>query len=73
MAIRIRWIDGVTVALCAAKTSPVVGDIYLDDNAHYALSTKFHVDWVEEGVITIEEDLADEKIKKLMLAEELKG
>ena len=67
MAIRIRKVNGTTVALCAAKTLPVKDDVYLDDNAHYALSTKFHVDWVEEGIITIEEDLADEEIKRLML------
>lgn len=73
MAIRIRWIDGHVVALCAAKTSPKEGDIYLDDSIHHALSTKFDVDWRNEGLIIFKGTLVDEKIKKLMLAEELKG
>ena len=68
MAIRIREIEGHTVALCAAKTKAKEGDIYLDDGAHHALSTKFGVDWVSEGRFT--EDLADDIIKDLMLKEE---
>lgn len=68
MAIRIRKVDGITTALCAAKTIPDKDDIYLDDSAHHALSTKFGVDWVREGFLT--KDLADEKIKKIMLDEE---
>ena len=65
MAIRIRKINGTTVALCAAKTFPEKDDIYLDDPAHHALSTKFGVDQVNEGLL--EKDLADERVKKLML------
>ena len=68
MAIRIRKIDNITIALCAAKTSPELGDIYLDDNIHHALSTKFGVDFKAEGFLS--NDLADEKIKNLMLAVE---
>lgn len=45
MAIRIRTINGTTVALCAAETDPVDGDIYIDDSAHYALAAKFCLDW----------------------------
>jgi hypothetical protein len=69
MSIRIRKIQGHTVALCAAKTNPEIGDIYLDDNAHYALSTKFMVDfestghWVDPPV--------DETVKALMLKAEV--
>lgn len=44
MAIRIRVVDGVTVALCAAKSVPKEGDVYLDDNIHYALTVKFMAD-----------------------------
>ena len=66
MAIRIRNIKNRTVALCAAKTFPQAGDIYLDDSVHHALSTKFSVDWVEEG--RLKKDLADDEIKFLMLA-----
>ena len=68
MSIRIREINGHTVALCAAKTEAKQGDIYLDDNAHHALSTKFGVDWVSEG--WLDDDLADDDIKELMLKEE---
>ena len=71
MAIRIRNIDGSIVALCAAKTKAKAGDIYLDDNVHHALTTKFGVDWVSEG--RLDDDLADEIIKKLMLKEESNG
>ncbi len=68
MAIRIREIEGKTVALCAAKTKAKERDIYLNDCVHHALTTKFGVDWVSEGRLI--EDLADETIKDLMLKEE---
>ena len=71
MAIRIRKVNGTTVALCAAKTTANKNDIYLDDAAHHALSTKFGVDWVGEGFL--EKDLADEQIKKIMLEMENGG
>ncbi len=51
MAIRIRIINGITVALCAAETIAKPRDIYLDDNAHHALSTKFAIDWEFEGLL----------------------
>lgn len=71
MAIRIREVEGEVIALCAAKTKAKAGDIYLDDRAHHALSTKFGVDWVSEG--RLKDDLADDIIKKLMLKEESNG
>ncbi len=71
MSIRIREIEGKTVALCAAKTKAQEGDIYLNDSIHHALSTKFGVDWVTEGRFS--EDLADDIIKDLMLKEEATG
>lgn len=70
MSIRIREINGHTVALCAAKTKVKKGDIYLGDGIHHALTTKFGVDWVSEGRLV--EDLADDIIKDLMLKEERK-
>ena len=73
MAIRIRKVNGTTVALCAAKTSPKKNDLYLDDSMHHALSTKFYVDWIEEGLITYKGDLANPKVKKLMLDIERKS
>ncbi len=45
MAIRLRTVGDVRVALCAAETDPRVGDIYLDDGDHYALAAKFSRDW----------------------------
>ncbi|MER9769012.1 hypothetical protein NKJ09_23440 [Mesorhizobium sp. M0189] len=45
MAIRIRTVDSVRVALCAAETDAMAGDVYLDDNDHYALAAKFRLDW----------------------------
>jgi hypothetical protein len=51
MAIRLRNVNGLTVALCAAETDYQVGDTYLDDAEHHALSTKFALDWQSEGLI----------------------
>ena len=45
MSIRIRTVNGTTVALCGYETDAMPGDIYLDDNAHYALTAKFVQDW----------------------------
>ena len=51
MAIRLRTINGEMIALCAAKSVPKEGDIYFDDNAHYALMIKFGRDFAEsDGV-----------------------
>ena len=49
MAIRLRKVDNILIALCAAETDEVDGDIYLDDNTHYALSMKFARDWEVSG------------------------
>lgn len=45
MAIRIRKVGGVTVALCAVESDKKAGDTYLDDTQHAALATKFALDW----------------------------
>ena len=45
MAIRLRTVDGVRVALCAFETDPMPGDVYLHDGEHYALAAKFRRDW----------------------------
>jgi len=55
MAIRIRKINGKTVALCAAKTNQRPNDIYLDDAIHHALSRKFEADFIREGFYLREE------------------
>lgn len=49
MAIRLRTVatpDGpIRVALCAVESDLRPGDVYLDDNDHYALAAKFSRDW----------------------------
>ena len=45
MAIRIRTVNGVTVALCAARSMPKPRDLYLDDAMHEALAQKFFRDY----------------------------
>lgn len=45
MAIRLRTVGGIRVALCAAETDAIAGDLYLDDSDHYALAAKFRHDW----------------------------
>jgi len=49
MAIRIRRVDGVTVAICAARSVEKAGDVYLDDGQHSALYEKFADDFRSEG------------------------
>ena len=51
MAIRVRRVDGTLVALCAAKTDEVDGDIYLNDEVHYALSQKYWRDYEEIDIV----------------------
>ena len=51
MAIRLRTVNGVRVALCAVESDPMPGDVYLDDGDHHALSTKFGLDWQSMGFI----------------------
>lgn len=41
MSIRLRRVGGVLVALCAARSLPRDGDVYLDDEQHYALTMKY--------------------------------
>ena len=45
MSIRIRTVNGVRVAICAAVCPPLSGDLYLDDADHYALARKFSADY----------------------------
>lgn len=49
MAIRIRKVDGILVALCAARSVEKDGDVYLDDGQHMALAEKFTEDFHSEG------------------------
>ena len=65
MAIRIREVDGHWVAVCAAKVKVRRGDIYLNDNLHHALTTKFAIDHERP-------EIADPVIMRLMKEEESK-
>lgn len=51
MAIRIRKVENVVIAVCAAETKPQDGDIYLDDVAHQALGMKFWDDFGRMGFL----------------------
>lgn len=51
MAIRIRRVDGVLVALCAAKTEPMKGDQYIDDEVDHAIRIKLDLDLEAEAVL----------------------
>ncbi len=50
MSIRIRTVGDTRVALCAAETDELPGDLYLDDADHYALAAKFAKDWQGQAV-----------------------
>lgn len=53
MAIRLRRdANGEWVALCAAETDPLEGDVYLGDGQHYALTLKYLRDWEKSGLLT---------------------
>ena len=41
MAIRLRWINNRWIAICAARSVPKEGDLYIDDGQHHALGSKF--------------------------------
>lgn len=56
MAIRVRVVDGLTIACCAAETDEEPGDLYLDDAVHYALAAKFARDWRGRGFDVVYED-----------------
>ncbi len=49
MAIRIRTVDGILVAICADKSPEKPGDIYLDYGTHHALAVKFARDFHSLG------------------------
>lgn len=45
MAIRVRQVNGIMIALCAVESDPKEGDLYLDDAVHSALVTKLSEDY----------------------------
>ena len=57
MAIRLRTVNGVRIALCAVESDPKPGDVYLDDADHYALAAKFCQDWQGQVISWSYEDI----------------
>jgi hypothetical protein len=49
MAVRLRTVNGVRIALCAVESDAEPGDMYLDDADHYALAAKFRRDWAGQN------------------------
>ena len=72
MAIRIRSTGSGYIALCAAKSKALNGDIYLNDGIHTALTTKFRKDFISEGLIFPPSEITEEEIVRLV-AENTKG
>ncbi len=70
MAIRLREINGFMIALCAVESDPKKGDIYLDDNAHHALTTKFSEDFRSMGYVS--KDISDTVLVELMKKEKVR-
>ena len=50
---RLREIDGTLVALCAAKTKPQSGDVYIDDRQDHATRVKLERDFDSEGLMKV--------------------
>ena len=65
MAIRIRKVGNITIALCAAHSIAHPGDIYLDDTIHHALTNKFTRDFQEEGFLSTDFNPEDTDLVKL--------
>jgi hypothetical protein len=65
MAIRLRRVDGFLIAVCAARTVHQPGDLYLDDEAHQALASKFGQDFNNEGFGDYPEDEAHNLLRDL--------
>jgi hypothetical protein len=53
MSIRLRTVNGVRVAVCAARSVEKPGDLYLDDADHHALAEKFTRDFGSEGRLSL--------------------
>lgn len=51
MGLRIRSVDGATVALDAGKSCPEPGDLYLDDLQTAALRVRFDLEFSGAGLM----------------------
>jgi hypothetical protein len=74
MAIRIRSVNGETVALCAARSIEKDGDIYLDDGQHHSLSAYYtHLLMAETGLELADYDMEDADEAESSIISELSG
>ncbi len=58
MAIRLRMVGDIAVAICAAHSEPKPDDIYLDDKWHYAISQKYWRDYDEIDIVDEDNNVA---------------
>lgn len=70
MSIRVRVVDGCTIAVCAARSVPKPGDLYLDDAVHRALSIKFDLDFASMNFLARPPVYAESEEARLMEREE---
>jgi len=56
MAMRLRYINDVLVALCATETKAEPNDVYIDDVQDHAIRIKVERDFIQEGLIKERED-----------------
>ena len=64
MSIRIRSINGIFVALCAAEVDEAPFDNYLGESEHHALFQKFLRDFKAEGLLN---QAGEERIERAQL------
>lgn len=64
VSIRIRTVNGVRVALCAARSVAKPGDVYLDDADHHALMSKFTEDLQFEGLVDASVNVDNQEIRE---------
>lgn len=62
MAIRLRIVENRLIAICAARSIPKEGDMYLDDGQHYALMLKFARDFEESLGYDLPKDPIDKQL-----------
>ncbi len=67
MAMRLKKIDGDWIAVCAAKTTSEVGDVYIDDVQDHAIRAKIAHDYRSEG---LDVPLVSRDLIEVMLFEE---
>ena len=70
MAMRLRKIGAIWVALCAAKSKAIAGDVYIDDVQDHAIRAKLSHDNRLEG---LDVPVVDAELDAVMLGQEISG